>query len=80
MMAIKLNAQPEVIIKNLQNTWHAREVTSGAHGSAKEDGAGVPGLGPGPPALRQGRGPHIGVRTQRLPSGVTDVAESRDGQ
>ncbi len=52
---------------------HAREVTS-AHGSARENGAGISGLDP--PA-RQGT---AHGRTQRPPSGVADVVELRDGQ
>jgi hypothetical protein len=81
MIGTKLNAQ--VIIKNLPE--HAREVTrdravhvhSGgrpAHGSARENAAGISGLGP--PA-RQGT---THGRTQRPPSGVADVEKLRDGQ
>jgi hypothetical protein len=59
---IKLNAQGN----DQEAPEHAQEVT---HGSAKEDGTGVSGLGP-PASLRQGshglRGPHTGGRNDRL--------------
>ncbi len=64
VMGTKLNVQ--VMIKIQEPPEHAREVTS-AHGSAKEDGAGVPGLGP----PTKHRTTHR--RTQRPPSGVADV-------
>ena len=50
-------------------------VHSNADEHAKEDGAGVSGLGP--PAKQ---GTTHTRRTQRPPSGVADVVESRDGQ
>ena len=70
MMETKLNAQ--VIIKILQNMHEKSLPPTGA----KEDGTGVSGLPVGPTA-RQGT---THRRTQRPPSGVAVVVESRDGQ